>query len=395
MSLLQRVQFLEAFSCLGDKCEDTCCKGWGMQIDAAMVEKYRQQAPELLDAVTSGEAEHIMRRDAETDYCVKFDNGWCGIHKKYGDAFLGDACHFFPRITRQIGTEIHQTASLSCPEVVRCILQAEAPFAAVNSETLRLPQEIKNYCDGSLSEADMLATHQTFLTAAESPDATAEHIACRLLIVAEALERIDKSSWPAAAAFYLKSADDRLPSTVSNKQDYFLLLQSLTGLIAATRKAARPRLEEIINTIHQAMALTRPQDPTLPYTVSQENFDRIQNMQRLWEQHSSFLQPKLKRWLQAQLSVAFFPFSGFGNTLSQRAAIIGIRLSLLKLALMAELQVHGSVSDDNFVRLIQSLARFLDHLADPTLSLHIYEETGWLKPSGLRSLLGDNLLGDK
>jgi hypothetical protein len=38
---------------------------------------------------------------------------------------------------------------------------------------------------------------------------------------------------------------------------------------------------------------------------------------------------------------------------------------------------------------IQSLARFLDHLADPTFSLMAYEEAGWHKEGRLRGLIGD------
>src|ERR1043165_3275808 len=102
------------FSCLGADCPDTCCGGWGMQLTQETLEKYKQEAPELVDAVTSGEAELIMRRDPVTDTCVKFEQGWCSIHRDYGDAFLGDACHFFPRITRALGATILTTATLSC-----------------------------------------------------------------------------------------------------------------------------------------------------------------------------------------------------------------------------------------------------------------------------------------
>ncbi|MGB1540083.1 MAG: hypothetical protein ACPG80_03920, partial [Rickettsiales bacterium] len=49
---IQRMAFLEQFQCLGAECEDTCCKSWSMQVDAATLERYKTEAPELLDAVT-------------------------------------------------------------------------------------------------------------------------------------------------------------------------------------------------------------------------------------------------------------------------------------------------------------------------------------------------------
>jgi hypothetical protein len=52
--------------------------------------------------------------------------------------------------------------------------------------------------------------------------------------------------------------------------------------------------------------------------------------------------------------------------------------------------VAGKIIDDaQVVRIVQSLSRVLDHLADPELSLKIYEEPGWLREPRLRALMGD------
>jgi len=47
------------------------------------------------------------------------------------------------------------------------------------------------------------------------------------------------------------------------------------------------------------------------------------------------------------------------------------------------------LTEEELVRVIQGLSRFLDHLADPTLSIKIYQEVGWLREARLRSLIGD------
>jgi hypothetical protein len=137
------------------------------------------------------------------------------------------------------------------------------------------------------------------------------------------------------------------------------------------------------------LALTLPTELGMTLAVSEHSVANIQKMTTLWQQHSASLQPSLRRWLQAQLSIAFFPFSGFGDNTSNRIAIIGVRLATLKLALMAELTLHQKVTDESFTRIVQSLARFMDHLADPTFSLKIYGETEWLKLQRLRGLLSD------
>ncbi len=361
-----------------------------MQVDAATVTRYCQGAPELVADISTGEAEHIMRRDPETDYCVKFDNGWCGIHKKYGSDFLGDACHFFPRITRQLGDTILQTASLSCPEIVRLVLHTDHAFDYETSTTDRLPTTLKNYAPEPLTSEEAIATHHAFVAAADDTTATAEHIICRMHSVTESMKFFEVNTWPSAIHFYLRNAESRLPKTQVNTTDPFNILYALDGLMHAATKSKRPRLEQIVTDMEQALAITLPTEQGQPFNISPESLDRAAKMHELWQQHSSALQPSLRRWLQAQLSVAFFPYAGFGDTLSNRMAIIGVRLATLKLALMAELQLRNTISEDAFTRIVQSLARFMDHLADPTFSLKIYRETEWLQPARLRGLLGDH-----
>ena len=83
----QRIALLGEFACLGADCEDTCCKGWDMQLDQPHRDLYKSQAPELLDAVDEHDGQLIMRRDAETDFCVKYSSGLCLIHKEKDEDF--------------------------------------------------------------------------------------------------------------------------------------------------------------------------------------------------------------------------------------------------------------------------------------------------------------------
>jgi len=157
---------VEQFTCLGGECPDTCCKGWGMQLTKETVDKYTREAPELMEAVSTGEAEFIMRRDPVTDYCVKFDAGWCGIHRDYGEDFLGDACHFYPRVTRALGGTIITTAALSCPETARLMLYGDDTLAMGARSEMRTPFSLRNVLPEHLNEDAALAIHQQFLDVA-------------------------------------------------------------------------------------------------------------------------------------------------------------------------------------------------------------------------------------
>jgi len=243
-----------------------------MQLSAETVQKFEREAPELLPAVDSGEAEFIMKRDPATDFCVKFDAGWCSIHRDYGPEFLGDACHFYPRVTRALNDTVVTSMALSCPEGARSMLFGDAPFAFTAREEIRTPFTLTNY-----------------LSDGNDPDAAAQ-------------------------------------------------AHRLHG----------------------------------------------------WRHVAPAMQPVLTRYLQAQISQALFPYAGLGNSLMERVTVIAIRVATFKMALMAHVVKTGQAPTvDDAVHIAYTLSRFMDHLADATLSMAIYTETGWVREARLRALLGD------
>jgi lysine-N-methylase len=387
---LKQYGFIKRFTCLGDACEDTCCKGWGMQVDAATVEKYRAEAPELLEAVTSGEAEHIMQRDPATDYCVKFEGGWCGIHKAHGSAFLGDACHFFPRITRALGDTPVMSAALSCPEVVRQIVHNEDAFTVYDETIDRVPHSMKNYLPDGIAPEDALQVHQAYLSAARDNSVSPERAFMRIASVARSMQALPVASWKDAAAFYFKNADSRLVFAPEPKpEDPFNLLHALCGLIAAAKKTQRPRLMQTIETMETALHASLDWE-RVGIMLQPDSAGASERLQAHYKEDAhTVIRPFLRSWLAAQIAMALFPYSGFGATLHDRITTLGVRFAVTKLALLCHHARTKSVIESDAVRILQSLSRFLDHLADPELLLAICKETGWEREARLRALVGD------
>jgi len=382
--------FLNKFTCIGDKCEDTCCKGWNMQLGNVMRQHYADKAPELLDAVAGDKDNYIMRRDPQSDYCVKFDSGLCGILKQYDDNFLGDACYFYPRATRALGETITMTAALSCPEVARLALFDQDAFTENTLEIPRLPTSLGDYLPEGLSNAQALATHRAFLQKALDTSVTPERALSQIFAASESLQNISIASWADAAPFYLQNADSNLGICEASSTDSLYLLQSLCGLIVAAKKVGNGRLMQVVSDIEQALHVQIRLDnlaiaplPDSNYAISQVIADWQNGLQDTYR-------PILRNYLAAQISLALFPFAGFGNTLCERIAIIGIRMATIKLAIMCACNLNKkAIYDQDVVRIISSLSRFLDHLSDPEFSLKIYGETGWLGKNRLRGVLGD------
>jgi len=389
MTSILRTNVLSQFTCLGDRCEDTCCQNWSMQVDDATLAKYRTEAPELLDAVEqSPDAPWIMRKDPATGFCVKLEGGLCGIHKTRGDDFLSDACHFYPRVTRTLGDQVVMTATLSCPEIVRRALLEEQPSVMNPAEIERLPQTLKNYLPEGVALADALAIHQAFITATEDATVSAEQIFLRMASASRSLERIDQKNWVAMAAFYIKNADTRIPPAEVALPDPFNLLNALCGLIVASRRTPPERLRQTIADMEKALDVTMNWD-SVQIQTNDNSLGAYQSLQALWSTEASqHYAPALRRYLQMQMSLALYPYGGFGNTLSERITVIGVRLATIKLALLCSHSIHNAVlPQDVVVRVIQSLSRFMDHLGDPEFSLKIYAETGWTGEARMRGLL--------
>jgi hypothetical protein len=360
-----------------------------MQLTPETISLYKEKAPELLDAVDSGEAEFIMKRDPITDYCVKFDAGWCGIHRDYGPEFLGDACNFYPRITRALNDTVVTTMALSCPEAARLMLYDSDAFAATPREELRVPFSLKNYLPAELAPEDALALHQLFIDQAGNETVSAERCLMRVGTVARALETQPLAQWLAAAKVYFTMADGRLLAPQAQPHDMVQLTQALAGLIVASKASSRTGLMDIIHVMEEALGITIDLQ-TRGFTMAPDAMERGLKLLHGWQKVQASLQPVLHRYLQAQLSQAMFPFAGLGSKLGERTTIIGVRLATVKLALMAAAQQAGGAPDEaEVVRIIYTLSRFLDHLADPALSLSIYSETGWVLEARLRALLGD------
>lgn len=375
-------QAMARFKCLGADCPDTCCRGWGMQVMAPTVEKYEKEAPELLESVVAADGGFVMKRDPVDDYCVKLDHGLCSIHRDYGEDFLGDACRFFPRITRALGALVVTTGALSCPEAARLMLTEADGIDFTERTDIHTPFTLRNYLPPELSEEQAFQLHRVFLAVAADTAHTAEHAIMRISATARALEMQPVAVWPDAVGMYLEFAEGRIPSAEPSAVDPFNLLQALHGLFVASHSQHQPLREHIART---ADLLGVAFDAGGAMMLADDALERCLKLMARAREDAEVMQPLLRRYLGAQLAQALFPFAGLGDTLSQRVTIIGVRLATLKL-LLASLPVAAGEAE--IIGVIQSLSRFMDHLADGELSLRIYAETGWTREPRLRALVG-------
>ncbi|MBI1275718.1 hypothetical protein GC177_07075 [bacterium] len=379
-----QIALLEKFHCLGAECEDTCCRGWDMQMNARIQALYAEKAPDLLAAVAEGPSGAIMKRDPATDACIKLEAGLCGIHRDRGEQFLGDACYFYPRSTRHIEHNVVQSAALSCPEIVRLGLLQDGGWDYVGGEFERLPEALRHYGEGVSGEA-AIAMVTSFLHLAKGEGA-ASALMGDILSVSQSLDHLPAESWPEAVPFYIKMAAGRRAAPEKDILDIFRLLHALVILFGGTGKTPSPRLQRVLDAVSQC--LNAEVDWQAKSLITPENWQHVKtDLRACWQANAEKLEPVLKRWIQGQVSLHLHPLGGMGSKVFDRALLMAVRFAMVKLALVCRLAKGEEFTAELVVSTVQPLARVLDHLAGPELWLALCADYGWQREPRINGVI--------
>jgi lysine-N-methylase len=132
------------FECLGDKCEDTCCQGWYVDIDKKTFVKYKRIPDKKLKKRLQMHVRRNKFKTSFSDYAtITFPKGGfcpflnekklCSIQLEVGSSHLSRTCATYPRQYNQIFDRYELTGACSCPEVARLVL--------LNPDGIRMTEE--------------------------------------------------------------------------------------------------------------------------------------------------------------------------------------------------------------------------------------------------------------
>lgn len=124
--------YYEEFSCIADRCEDTCCAGWEIDIDDESYGRYMSVEGELGEKLRSnikeyeGEETDIYERHGfrlkEGKWCPFLDEkNLCILYRELGEDALCSVCTDTPRNYMEYGNVREVSVSASCPEAARLI----------------------------------------------------------------------------------------------------------------------------------------------------------------------------------------------------------------------------------------------------------------------------------
>lgn len=130
--------YYKKFSCIADRCPDTCCAGWEIVVDGESLEKYKALKGGFAEKINS-----LISVDSDGDRIFTpcgnrcpflLDSGLCEMYIELGHDSLCRTCRKFPRHTVYFGARKETGISLSCPEAARIIMENSEPIAFLTEE---------------------------------------------------------------------------------------------------------------------------------------------------------------------------------------------------------------------------------------------------------------------
>lgn len=129
---------VDTFECIGNLCDDTCCKDWLITIDQSTYFKYKKESntefKEMFDTsvsrlrCASKDAYAIMNLNKKGECFFLDDNKLCSVYKLLGPEKMCNTCKFYPRYNFDVYGIKHKSLTISCPEACRKILFRKDPI---------------------------------------------------------------------------------------------------------------------------------------------------------------------------------------------------------------------------------------------------------------------------
>lgn len=133
--------FYRDFKCIANRCTDSCCIGWEIDIDSATYKKYRLM-PEAFQkniAVCDGVAHFVLTQDERCPFLQK--DGLCKIILEHSEDMLCDICREHPRFYEWYGEYKDAGVGLCCEEAVRLLLESEKALEYETVETQEISDD--------------------------------------------------------------------------------------------------------------------------------------------------------------------------------------------------------------------------------------------------------------
>nr|MCR4926288.1 flagellin lysine-N-methylase [Clostridiales bacterium] len=164
MIKLTKPCFFDDFKCKAEKCTDSCCVGWEIDVDEATLEKYRNLnddfSQRLFLNISSEQTPHFILDKEER--CPFLDSSnLCEIIVQKGEDYLCEICREHPRFYEWYSYYKDAGIGLCCEEACRLLFLKDNNIHFIEEETDELPQETSDF-EQSVIERMLIARKTVF-----------------------------------------------------------------------------------------------------------------------------------------------------------------------------------------------------------------------------------------
>lgn len=148
MSQIVKVNYYDAFRCIGGDCPFTCCQEWAITVDEDTLNKWkditldtigvkdeRKKTGTLCDCIEKEEADYVMalKKDKTCPFLNK--DRLCSVVVSLGEDYLSKTCTTYPRHTYQIGDKKEYSLDFGCPAVIDLIAKEDKGISFIREGT--------------------------------------------------------------------------------------------------------------------------------------------------------------------------------------------------------------------------------------------------------------------
>lgn len=145
--------YYKRFKCIADRCKNSCCIDWEIDIDDKTYEKYISIGGYLKENIAESEGcRYFKLKNGRCPHLLA--NGLCRIIIDYGDDHITDICREHPRFYNCLSDRLEVGLGLVCEEAARIIIEDDGCFSL---EKIGECRDEQNECDfDALPERDYI-----------------------------------------------------------------------------------------------------------------------------------------------------------------------------------------------------------------------------------------------
>lgn len=157
--ILRLPDYYKEFHCIAEKCKDSCCIGWEIDIDEETLEYYKS-----IPGAFGRRLKENMIEGEETSFALHKgrcaflnEKNLCDICTELGETSLCEICLEYPRFTVEYGAVREKCLGLSCEEAGRLIFEKDTSMCleeTVLEEQYQWKEEEEEYevCEGEMDD---------------------------------------------------------------------------------------------------------------------------------------------------------------------------------------------------------------------------------------------------